>query len=132
MFAVFTRPRLSIQMLSPFHRGNISALYPTALWSGRALGRLFPHTFKAARSILQSFLRQLEVCVYTYTDIFLCLILSCVLSCPLQKSFLSAVFPIVQINGKKAIMIIEREILKTENNPKLMRILKFSPNHSCT
>jgi hypothetical protein len=51
-------------MLSHFHRGNISALSPTALWSGRALGKLvLPHSFKAAHFILQS---QLEVNMYIF------------------------------------------------------------------
>lgn len=54
-------------------------------------------------------------------------------SFPLQKSFLSTVFPIVKINEKRGYYdnTIEGEILKTENSPRLMRILKFRPNQSC-
>lgn len=54
-------------------------------------------------------------------------------SFPLQKSFLSTVFPIVKINEKRGHYDnkIEGETLKTESSPRLMRILKFRPNQSC-
>lgn len=124
-----------VQMLSCFHIGNMSVSLPcyTLVWESFGKGCI-SSSFKMAHFILGSFLLQLKVSVwFCFVFFFFCLNLPCVLPCPLQKSFLSTVFPIVKINEKRGHYDnkVEGEILRTENSPRLMRILTFSPNQSC-